>query len=135
MGELIYRTSRDVKRAWWAKALIRSKQERFQNGMTVAEWCKQYKVSEKSYWYYHKLLGDELVRLANEQEEPLVPVAAQNTCDNMPVFTELTIPKEDGADKSGSVPAVICKGDLRIEISDLITDELLIRIMEALSHV
>ena len=136
MGQVIYRTSREVKRAWWAKALIQSKQERYQTGMTVAEWCEHYNVSEKSYWYYHKLLGDELAQLVSEQEkaEPLVPMTVRNTCDNTPVFTELTAPKAEITCEKKSTSAVICKSDIRIEVSDSVTDEFLLRIIRAVSH-
>lgn len=132
MGELICRTGRDLKRAWWAKALIQSKKDRAESGITVSDWCKQYQVSEKSYWYYHKLLGEELALAvsAQGQTEEFLPITVQDKAD----FAELQEPKKCAANNISS-GAVICKGDIRIEITDSVSDDLLRRIMKAVSHV
>lgn len=51
MGELMYRTGRDVKRAWWGKALIQSKKDRAESGITVAEWCEQHHVNKVDFTF------------------------------------------------------------------------------------
>jgi len=136
MEQVIYRTAREYKRAWWARALIQSKQDRLQTGITVAEWCEKNRVSIKSYWYYHKQLGDELAILAGSTglEEPGVPAAAQNTCGGT-VFAELADPGQIPECTRMHAPAVICRGDIRIEIPDSVSDEFLVRILKAVSHV
>ena len=136
MEQVIYRTAREYKRAWWARALIQSKQDRLQTGITVAEWCEKNSVSIKSYWYYHKQLGDELAILAGgtEPENPPVPAAAQNTRSGI-VFAELAAPGQMPECAKMCAPAVICRGGIRIEIPDSVSDEFLLRIMKAVSHV
>ena len=133
MGELMYRTGRDVKRAWWGKALIQSKKDRAESGITVAEWCEQHHVSEKSYWYYHKMFGDELALAISTQEQPeeIIPAPVLDQT----VFCELQEPTQSVSDNTRSGGATICKGDIRIEITDSISDEFLLRIMKAVSHV
>lgn len=133
MGELMYRTGRDLKRAWWAKALIQSKKDRVESGITVADWCKQHQVSEKSYWYYHKLFGDELALAVSTQDqtEELLPITVQDKS----VFAELQEPKRSAVNNISSGGAVICKGDIRIEITESVSDEFILKIMKAVAHV
>ena len=136
MEQLIYRTGRDLKRAWWTQALIESKKERRETGITVAQWCSEHNVSEKSYWYYHKKISDELALTANERKQPdeSLPVMFRNSGNNVPVFAELKDPVQS-AETITNGAAVICRGDIRIEISESVTDEFLLRIMRAVSHV
>jgi len=136
MEQVIYRTAREYKRAWWARALIQSKQDRLQTGITVAEWCEKNRVSIKSYWYYHKQLGDELAILAGGTElaEPPMPAVIQNTRSGT-VFAELAAPVPGPECANMCASAVICRGDIRIEIQDSVSDEFLLRIMKAVSHV
>jgi hypothetical protein len=61
-------------------------------------------------------------------------MTVRNTCDNTPVFTELTAPKAEITCEKKSTSAVICKGDICIEVSDSVTDEFLLRIIRAVSH-
>jgi hypothetical protein len=44
-------------------------------------------------------------------------------------------PTQSVSDNTRSGGATICKGDIRIEITDSISDEFLLRIMKAVSHV
>ena len=134
MGELMYRTGRELKRAWWGKALIQSKKDRAESGITVGEWCAQHNVSEKSYWYYHKMFGDELALAVSAQEQPddLLPIPVPQ---DKAVFVELQEPIQSVSDKNNSSSVAICKGDIRIEITDSVSDEFLLRIIKAVSHV
>ena len=123
MEQVIYRTAREYKRAWWTRALIQSKQNRIQTGITVAEWYEKNSVSIKSYWYYHKQLGDELAILAGSTEPagPPVPAAVQNTrCGT--VIAELADLGQIPECKEMCAPAVICRGDIRIEMPDSVSE-------------
>ncbi len=135
MTQVTFRTAREVKRAWWAKALLQSKKERSETGMTVADWCARYNVSEKSYWYYHKLLGDDLARsFSDEMTETLVPMPSRGTPAAVPEFSLLERPAVTG---SAEAPSSIRlhAGKISIEIPEDISDDFLIRIMKAVSHV
>ena len=135
MTQVRYRTAREVKRAWWAKALMQSKKERSETGMTVADWCARYNVSEKSYWYYHKLLGDDLaLSFSDEISETLVPMPTRGAPAAVPEFSLLEKPTATGsAEVSSSIR--LQAGNISIEIPEDISDDFLIRIMKAVSHV
>ena len=106
-------------------------------GITVAEWCERNNVTEKSYWYYHKLLGDELAHTVSEYGsiEKFLPISSCDDSTGKPIFEELRQPGQDSYPEKQKVSAVIHKNGLKIEITDSITDELLIRIIKAVSHV
>ena len=71
---------------------------------------------------------------STEPAEPPVPAAAQNTrCGT--VFAELAAPGQMPECAKMRAPAVICRGDIRIEIPDSVSEEFLLRIMKAVSHV
>ena len=114
---------------------MQSKKERSETGMTVADWCARYNVSEKSYWYYHKLLGDDLaLSFSDEISETLVPMPTREAPAAVSEFSLLEKPAVTGsAEVSSSIR--LQAGNISIEIPEDISDDFLIRIMKAVSHV
>lgn len=95
--------------------------------MTVREFCLSRNVTEKSYWYFHKKLADEM-------EDKL------DQSDNLPVFFEVRkedLSCEDTGDlfNSGKQSAELYCRNARVNVSDDISDEFLLRIMRALNNV
>ena len=72
-------SAREVKRIFWANAIARCKKEISETGMTVMDWCIKNKLSVRSYWYYHKKIGDELAHKISDKglikKEPLSQTA------------------------------------------------------------
>ena len=72
-------SAREVKRIFWANAIARCKKETSETGMTVMDWCIKNKLSVRSYWYYHKKIGDELAHKISDKglikKEPLSQTA------------------------------------------------------------
>ena len=55
------------KRAIRATQILQCKKECADRGITVNQWCQEHGLSEKSYWYYHKKLGDALYEVARPE--------------------------------------------------------------------
>jgi hypothetical protein len=53
-------TIRDVKQVYWARVIAQCKRDKIEKGVTVSQWCVDHGIREKSYWYYHKKLGNQL---------------------------------------------------------------------------
>ena len=118
--------AKDLRRARWAEIISRCKKETKQLGITIPEWCKINGVSEKSYWYYHRIISSELI--ANAMNKGMICDADLKTAD----FIEIH-PKLNGSSKESFVRLVI--GNSTIEINEDISDTFLLRILKAVSHV
>lgn len=57
---------RDVKKIFWANAIARCNKKRADSRITVGKWCIKNNLSIRSYWYYHKKIGDELANKARD---------------------------------------------------------------------
>lgn len=133
--EIMLQSSRDVKRAWWAQALIESKRERIERGITVARWCEEHNVTEKSYWYYHKQLSNHLVQSAGEITDTNVPEPLAKFIRNEPEFAELKEPSVRAVSEKGAPAAIIHIGSAIIEITNNASEKLLTDLIRAVSHV
>lgn len=52
------------KNAIRANQILQCKKDCSEQGISVTQWCREHGLSEKSYWYYHKKLGDALYDVA-----------------------------------------------------------------------
>ena len=114
------------KRAIRATQILQCKKECDERGITVSQWCREHNLSEKSYWYYHKKLGDALYEVA--RTEGMVNTAPQI---DTPTFAE--VPQFPGTNSSGKASLRI--GSMTIEIDESISDAFLQRLMKAGSNV
>lgn len=133
--EITLQSSRDVKRAWWAQALMESKRDRSETGITVAAWCKEHNVTEKSYWYYHKQLSNHLLQSAGEISDTNVPEPVARFIRNDPEFAELKEPAVMPASGKEGPAAILHTGSVIIEITNNASEKLLTDLIRAVSHV
>jgi len=118
-------TATELKRRKWVELIMECNEVRKTRDISVTEFCAEKGVSEKSYWYYHKKIGDQLATTISQNMEPVHP--------NDISFAPLTRPEDNVCLPSGQ--AVIEKNGVRIIIDDNISDELLMRLMKAMSNV
>ena len=123
MTEII--TATELKRRKWVELIMECNEVRKTRDISVTEFCAEKGVSEKSYWYYHKKIGDQLATTISQNMEPVHP--------NDISFAPLTRPEDNVC--LPSCQAVIEKNGVRIIVDDTISDELLMRLMKAMSNV
>lgn len=118
--------AQSIKQRFWMSLFEEKAQLQ---GVTVKQFCDSKNVSERSYWYFHKKLADEM-------EE------AFSAKDTLPSFLELR--KEDlinntvnNIQNSSNGPVEIRSIDksISISINEDISDQFLLRIMRALNNV
>ncbi len=103
-------------------------------GMSAKQWMKENQVSEKSYYYWQRKLRKEAFEQMNHS--PMLP-AVQET--SKVSFAEIRIP-ESKKSVSDIIPetikptAVIKTATMTIALSNDITDDLLSRILNEVSH-
>ena len=114
------------KRAIRVTQILQCKKECDERGITVSQWCREHNLSEKSYWYYHKKLGDALYEVA--RTEGMVDTAPQI---GTPTFVE--VPQFPVTTGSGKASLRI--GSMTVEIDESISDSFLQRLMKAGSNV
>jgi hypothetical protein len=122
----------EMKKNIWRQRLIDQKR----SGMTVVDYCVKNNLSIKCYYYWHKKIGNEVYNSVVAQSDVTVPSA------ELPDLADKAVPQFVPVDLSSnynnspeSCTARIHIGEATIEISDNISDELLLRIMKAASHV
>ena len=86
------------------------------SGLTVQQYCDDNNLSRPSYYYW-------LNKIRKTALESATPA---------PTFVELKPPAVSQPNNSA---INICIGDARIELSETISDEFLIRILKAVAHV
>lgn len=122
----------EMKKNIWRQRLIDQKR----SGMTVVDYCVKNNLSMKSYYYWHKKIGNEVYNSVIAQNDGSV------TSAEVPDLTDKAVPQFVPVDLSSTYDnslsgssARIHIGEATIEISDNISDELLLRIIKAASHV
>ena len=101
------------------------------------DWLKENNINSKSFYHWQKILREEKgvqLILDHTREQTLsqsLPVSTQMTDSSHIDFGVLTPP---AVGKSTAVGAVLRSGDLEVEISDDISDDLLHRLIKAMSH-
>ncbi|HHV11293.1 MAG TPA: IS66 family insertion sequence element accessory protein TnpB [Clostridiales bacterium] len=124
------KTTHEVRRSHW-KNIIEQCQNR-PEGMSAKQWMTDNSISEKLYYYWLRQMRTEAYEKMNSAPElPLVPNPGQVT------FTEIPILKENTLNESSSMnhPAAIIKtSTATIALSNEISDRLLSRILQEVSH-
>ena len=103
-------------------------------GQSIKDWCKQNDVSEKRYYYWQRRIR---LQIAEGMSGSLVPAAGN---ERPVMFTEIPVPAHDtgnsalGQTADFQPEAVIRKGDLVIAVKNSVSDRLLDRLLEGVSH-
>ena len=113
-------TAAELKAQLWVSIIMECKI----SGQSVPQWCNEYGINEKQYWYYHRKLHNHLAQEVGNHMDVL-PVTLPPSSDV--TFQELKKPIRHGS-------AHIQLGNHQIEIDEDISDELLLKIIQAVSH-
>lgn len=119
------KTTHEIRIANW-KSIIEQCQAR-PEGQSARQWLADNGISEKNYYYWQRKVRQEVYALIS----PAVAPAAK---PEAVTFAEIPFisPKEDG--QSFSPDVVIRRGQTVLELSNTISDRLLDRLMEVVSH-
>ena len=123
----------EVRLARW-KEVIGQRQSR-PEGQLIRNWCKQNDVIEKRYYYQQRRIR---LQIDEGLSGSLVPAAAGN--ERPVMFTEIPVPAHNTGNSVPSqtadfqLEAVIRKGDLVIAVKYSLSDRLLDRLLEGVSH-
>ena len=110
-------TAQEVRKQQWKQLIIACNN----SGMSKKKWCAENGINEKSFYYYQKILRNEL--LEEYTEEPLRPSFVDVTSNLQPIPN---VAANSGVHQSDMHPdLVIRKGDLVFEISNTISPDLL----------
>ena len=118
-------TTHEMRSANW-KTIIQNCQAR-PDGVTVKQWLVEQGVSEKSYYYWQRKFRQKAYQIMTKESTP-EPVSTGLA------FAEIPLRRTAEPDDCPHPDMVIQKGRLRIELNSSISDELLIRILETVSH-
>ena len=118
--------ARDIRRAKWAAIIAKCKKETKELGITIPKWCEDNGISEKSYWYYHRIISSELIIKA--MNEGIITDEDLQTAD----FIEIN---QDFTNNRNKENVTLIIGNTRIVIDELVSDSFLIRLLKAASHV
>lgn len=94
-----------------------------QSEMTVKEYCRTHSLSEKSYWYFHKKLGDQL-----EEQMTLLPEKAV-TASATPVVTEFAELRISPRERL----VTLRRGNQSIEIEESVSEEFLRKLIRVMN--
>ena len=121
-------TIRSVKKAYWAKVIAQCRKDRIEKGGTVSKWCVDHGISEKSYWYYHKKIGDQLAEELFEQEH------TSNSIQPAVSFLPIEPPAPEPVVIKDSGVILRC-GNVSVEVNEAISDILLERLIRVMANV
>ena len=115
-----------------AQAWLERIRNQLSSGMSVRGWCQENGINEKTFYHWRKKLSDRVAQTAS----------ANMVCENVPVvhtagrvipqFSEM---KPVSVISESHCAATVVKGSLRVELSNDISDQMLIKLMRTLGHV
>lgn len=97
------------------------------SGMPKTTWCREHGISNKSFFYWQRILREEAY--LTTLENSLAPVIKDNSAPATTDFIEIKM--TDQASETANLfkpDVVIRKGSISIEISNTATEELLDKI-------
>lgn len=104
-------TTSAYRSRYWMKVI----QDCCKSGISKKQWLAERNISQASFYYWQKRLRESMFDMDSSEISTLI----------VPLEQPLSNPHADAS-------AVIIKKDVRIEISDSISDELLMKIMKVL---
>ena len=105
--------ARDIRRAKWASIIAKCKKETKEPVITIHKWCEDNGISEKSCWYYHRIISSELIIKA--MNEGIITDEDLKTAD----FIEIN---QDFTNNRNKENVTLIIGNTRIVIDELIFD-------------
>ena len=92
------------------------------SGMPKTTWCREHGISDKSFFYWQRILREEAY--LTTLENTLTPAVKENSVPTTTDFVKMT--DQTSSSASPFKPdVVIRRGSVSIEISNTATDELL----------
>ena len=119
-------TTHEMRLAGW-KQIIENCQAR-PDGQTVKQWLAEQGIQEKNYYYWLRKVRKTTYELMTKEQAPVSSPSSLS-------FAEIPMRRTAAPAGSSQPDVVIQKGRLRIELNNSISDELLVRILETISHV
>lgn len=110
-----------MKQDFWIQTIRNCKT----SGMTVREYCLLNRISEKSYWYYHKKYGDVLENGFSVMEK---------SSSSIPSISFAEIRPADLPVCHNCSTVSMEKNGIKVEISEDISDEFLVRLLRVMSN-
>lgn len=103
--------------------------------MSAKQWMKENQISEKSYYYWQRKFRNEL---SNQQDSSSTALQLSQECTDVS-FAEMPVPKgkltrKEENNEMMQASAVIKTETLTIEVSNDISEILLSRILQEVSH-
>ena len=94
------------------------------SGMPKTTWCREHGISEKSFFYWQRILREEAY--LTTLENTLTPVVKENTAPTTTDFIEIKMTDHASIPASPFKPDVIIRrGSVSIEISNTAPEDLL----------
>ena len=119
-------TTSEMRIAGW-KTIVENCQAR-PDGLTVKQWLAEQGIPEKRYYYWQRKVRKETFQLMTQGMTSVSSPARLS-------FAEIPMGCKAAASSEPSMSdAVIQKGSLRIELKNSVSDHILSRILEILSH-
>ena len=119
-------TTHEMRLAGWKK-IIDNCQAR-PDGQTVKQWLAEQGIQEKNYYYWLRKVRKTTYELMTKEQAPVSSPLGLS-------FAEIPMRRTAAPAGSSQPDVVIQKGRLRIELNNSVSDELLVRILETISHV
>ena len=115
-----------------AQAWLERIRNQLSSGMSVRDWCQGNGINEKTFYHWRKKLSDHIVQTASANMECGGVPMIRDAGSAVPQFSEVTpVP----VISESHCAATVVKGNLRVELSDDISDQMLIKLMRTLGHV
>ena len=96
--------------------------------MTVKDWCAIHDINIKTYYYWLRKVRKTTYELMTKEQAPVSSPSGLS-------FAEIPMRRTVTPAGPSQPDVVIQKGRLRIELNNSVSDELLVRILETISHV
>ena len=94
------------------------------SGMSKTTWCREDGISDKSFFYWQRILREEAY--LSTLEKTLTPAVKENSVPTTTDFVEIKMTDHTSSSASPFKPdVVIRRGSVSIEISNKATEELL----------
>ena len=94
------------------------------SGMPKMTWCREHGISDKSFFYWQRILREEAY--LSTLENTLTPAVKENSVPTTTDFVEIKMTDHTSSSASPFKPdVVIRRGSVSIEISNTATEELL----------
>ena len=101
--------TQSIKRRFWM-SLFEEKAQL--PDMSVRQFCKEKNVTEKSYWYFHKVLADEMEEMLFQKDKQ--PCFLELRSENL-----LTVSKDSDHQETVEISSLNCSISIRIRDSTI----------------